>query len=126
MANIIVWADIPVTYMPRAMEFYQRLTGYPVSMMPGSNDTVALLGGPEGGSGEMIVSADLYVGGTPSHDGPTVYFGSGGDIDGMAARAVEAGGKILQEKQFMGDMVGWVVFVEDSEGNRIGIQEPGK
>lgn len=126
MANIVVWADIPVTYMPRAIEFYQRFTGYPVSMMPGSNDTVALIASAAGSEAEMVVSADLYLGGTPSHDGPRVYFGSGGDIDGMAARAVEAGGKILQEKQFMGDTVGWIVFIEDSEGNRIGIQEPGK
>jgi predicted enzyme related to lactoylglutathione lyase len=25
----------------------------------------------------------------------------------------------------MGDMVGWIAFFEDSEGNRVGIQQPG-
>ena len=123
--NTIVWSDIPVTDMPRAAKFYEHLTGFPVLMMPETNDTVAIFGGPEGAD-ERIVSADLYVGGKPSHDGATVYFGSGGNIDGMAARVVEAGGKILQQKQFMGDMVGWIVFFEDSEGNRVGIQQPGK
>lgn len=125
MANVIVWADIPVTDLQRATKFYAHVTGLTVMAMPGSNETVALIGGPgeAEGSGGMVVSADLYVGGTPSHDGPTVYFGSGGDIDGMAARVVEAGGKILQEKQFMGDMVGWIVFFEDTEGNRIGIEQ---
>lgn len=124
MGDIIVWADIPVTDMQRAIEFYGHVTGKLVVPMPGSNDTVAVIGGT-GGSGEMAVSADLYVGGTPSHDGPTVYLGSMGDIDGMLLRVPEAGGRILQEKQFMGDMVGWIAFVEDSEGNRIGIQQPG-
>ena len=125
MANVIVWADIPVTDLQRAMKFYAHVTGMTVMPMPGM-DTIALIGGPgdaalEGGG--MVVSADLYVGGKPSHDGPTVYLGAGGDIDGMVERVKEAGGTILQEKQYMGDMVGWVVFFEDSEGNRIGIEQ---
>jgi hypothetical protein len=124
VGNIIVWADIPVKDMQRAMEFYGHVTGQKITAMPGTNDTVALISGPEG-SDERIVSADLYVGGTPSHDGPTIYLGSNGNIDAMVARVPEAGGKILQEKAFMGDMVGWIAFVEDSEGNRIGIQQPG-
>lgn len=124
MANTIVWSDIPVTDLKRAAKFYAHVTGLTVDVMPGSNDTVALIGAPGEVAGDgPVVSADLYVGGTPSHDGPTVYLGSGGDIDGMVARVVEAGGTILQEKQFMGDMIGWIVFFEDSEGNRIGIEQ---
>ena len=123
MANVIVWTDIPVTDLKRASKFYAHVTGLSVDIMPGSNDTVALIGAPGEVSGDQVVSADLYLGGTPSHDGPTVYFGAGGDIDGMAARVVEAGGKILQEKQFMGDMIGWLVFFEDTEGNRVGIEQ---
>ena len=127
MGNIIVWADIPVKDMQRAIAFYAHVTGEPVMAMPGSNDTVALLGAPTPGSTQgPVVSADLYVGGTPSHDGPTIYLGSKGDIDGMVARVSEAGGTVLQEKQLMGDMVGWIAFVADTEGNRIGIQQPGE
>ena len=70
------------------------------------------------------MSADLYVGGTPSKDGCTVYLNTNGDLDGMLARVVEAGGTVLQEKQDMGEMVGWIAFFEDSEGNRIGLQQP--
>ena len=33
---------------------------------------------------------------------------------------------MLQEKKFMGDMVGWIAFIEDTEGNRIGLQQPGE
>jgi predicted enzyme related to lactoylglutathione lyase len=124
--DIIVWADIPVTDLERASKFYAHVTGMAVQAMPGGMD-VAVISPPAGqGSGEMVVSADLYVGGKPSHDGPTVYLGTGGDIDGMAARVVEAGGKMLQEKQNMGEMVGWIAFFEDTEGNRIGMQQPVK
>jgi uncharacterized protein len=121
MSDIIVWADIPTTDLKRAMAFYEHVTKLPVMAMPGAAD-VAVIGNPETSG----VSADLYQGGTPSKDGSTVYLGTGGDIDGMLARVVEAGGTVLKEKEFMGPMVGWIAFVLDTEGNRIGIQQPGE
>ena len=123
MPNVIVWVDIPVTDMERATAFYAHVTGLPIVPMPGAEGEIALIGGPGGDQGR-IVSADLYRGGTPSHTGPTVYLSARGDIDGTLARVVEAGGTVLQEKQNMGEMVGWIAFIEDSEGNRIGIQHP--
>ena len=69
MRDIVVWADIPVSDMQRASAFYASVTGEPVVVMPGTNDTVAVIGAPD-----SRVSADLYLGGTPSHEGPTVYF----------------------------------------------------
>jgi len=41
----------------------------------------------------------------------------------MIRRVGEAGGDMLQEKMFMGDMIGWTAFFKDSEGNRIGIEQ---
>lgn len=120
MGNIVVWADIPCADVARAKTFYEAVTELPAYFMPGSDDAIAVIGPEEGG--ESVVSADLYRG-TPSHEGTTIYLSSGGDIDGMVERAKEAGGKILQEKQLMGEMVGWIAFIEDSEGNRIGIQQ---
>jgi predicted enzyme related to lactoylglutathione lyase len=32
---------------------------------------------------------------------------------------------VLRPKEFMGETVGWVAFFEDTEGNRIGVQQPG-
>ena len=45
------------------------------------------------GGEPSTVSADLYLGGTPSKDGPTIYLNTHGDIDGALARVVEAGVK---------------------------------
>ena len=122
MANVIVWADIPVLDLDRAMKFYGHVTGKQVVLMPGGAD-VAVIGGTGEGD-EMSVSADLYVG-TPSAEGATVYFSTDGDIDGMISRVVEAGGTIQRDKAFMGPMVGWVAFFLDTEGNRVGLQQPG-
>jgi predicted enzyme related to lactoylglutathione lyase len=129
MPDIIVWADIPVSDLDRASKFYAHVLGMPVTQPPGM-EGIGLPGVlPEPGaepSGEMSVAFDLYVSDRPpSMEGPTVYLGAMGDIDGMVARVREAGGEILQDKQYMGPMVGWIVFFKDSEGNRIGIQQPG-
>lgn len=121
MGDIVVWADIPCSDLQRAMKFYQHVTGLAVTEMPGGPGVAVI---SRAGTDELAVSADLYQGGTPSADGPTVYFGTDGDIDGMLARVKEAGGTILQEKQDMGAMVGWIAFFLDSEGNRIGLQQP--
>jgi predicted enzyme related to lactoylglutathione lyase len=121
MSNIVVWADIPVRDLARASAFYEKVTGLSVALMPGSLDVAVI--NPPGTPDAPVVSADLYVGGAPRHDGPTIYLSSGGDIDGMLARVVEAGGTILQPKEHMGEMIGWIAFIEDTEGNRIGIQQ---
>jgi predicted enzyme related to lactoylglutathione lyase len=124
MEPVIIWADIPVTDLPRAMKFYGHVTGERIVRFPGMDD-VAVIGRSAEGEGPPMCSADLYVGGTPSKDGPTVYLNTHGDIDGVLARVVEAGGEIERPKAFMGPMVGWIATFIDSEGNRIGLQQPG-
>ena len=121
MGNVIIWADIPVVDMPRAMKFYEHVTGERVHQFPGMED-VAVIGDPTAGP---LISADLYLGGKPSKDGATVYINPNGDIDGLLARVVEAGGEIERPKAFMGPMVGWIGTFFDTEGNRIGVQMAG-
>ena len=129
--NDIVWADIPVTDMERATKFYAHVLGKPVGGFPGM-EGIALIGmtptegaPPAPIADEPIVSADLYTGGTPSSAGTTIYFSGYGDINGMVARVLEAGGEVITEPEFRGPMIGWVAFFRDTEGNRIGIQQPG-
>jgi hypothetical protein len=124
MANVVVWADIPVLDLERARAFYAHLLGTPVEYMPGTEGVALLM--PPGTGDPMDVSADLALGQSiPSTThGTTIYLDSKGDIDGMLARAVEAGGSILAEKAFV-ERVGWLAHVKDTEGNRIGIHQPG-
>ena len=124
MGNVLVWADIPVVDLARASKFYAHLTGQPVLVMPETGDSVAVIGDPNPDEPAMF-SADLYVGGTPlGEGGVTLYFGTDGDIDGMLARVVEAGGEVVGEKKFMGPLVGWIAYFKDTEGNRLGMQQP--
>jgi uncharacterized protein len=126
--NIIVWVDIPVTDLDRASKFYSQVIGMPVNRMPGAQD-VAVPGNPSGENQQteetmMTVAFDLYVGGKPSMDGPTVYLTAGGDIAAALQRVRDAGGEVLQEPQNMGEMIGTLAFFKDTEGNRIGLHQP--
>lgn len=125
MANLLVWADIPVKDMARAKAFYAKLLGTDVQEIPGMSE-VALLT-PMGSGDPSDASADLALKSitepSTTH-GSVIYLSSGGDIDGMLQRAVDAGGRVHREKQDMGQFGGWLAYIVDTEGNLIGISEP--
>jgi len=134
MDNLIVWADIPVTDLDRAMKFYGAVLQRPFVTMPGM-ESVALPapdqppgeGAPDGGApdGPMPVAFDLLKTDNmkPSMDGCQIYLNAEEDPEGMLQRAAEAGGEILSPLQDMGEMVGWIGFFKDTEGNRIGVHK---
>jgi predicted enzyme related to lactoylglutathione lyase len=124
MANTMVWADIPVSDMDRARKFYAAVLQADIEMMPGMDSVALLPGDPMSGdvSGDLVKRDDF----TPVAGGVTIYFDSKGDPEGMIERAVAAGGKVLTPVASMGDMVGFIGFFEDSEGNRIGVHKPAQ
>jgi predicted enzyme related to lactoylglutathione lyase len=131
MDNTIVWADIPVTDLDRAMAFYGAVLQRPFAKVEGM-DGVALEAPPENApppdmsAGTFPVSFDLALTQVtkPSTDGCTIYLNSYGDPEGMLQRAEAAGGTILQAASYMGEMVGTIGFFEDTEGNRVGVHKP--
>jgi hypothetical protein len=132
MDNTIVWADIPVTDLDRAMKFYGAVLQTKFAPVEGM-DGIALEVPPEGFDPSSMeppfpVAFDLALmkDHKPSTDGCTIYLNSQGDPEGMLRRVEEAGGKILAPVAFMGDMVGSLGFFLDSEGNRIGVHAPPK
>ena len=130
MDNTIVWADIPVTDLDRAMKFYGAVLQTKFAPVEGM-EGIALEVPPEGFDPSSMeppfpVAFDLALtqDSKPSTDGCTIYLNSQGDPEGMLRRAEAAGGKILAPVAFMGDMVGSLGFFLDSEGNRIGVHAP--
>jgi uncharacterized protein len=126
MQNLIVWADIPVTDLDRAMKFYAAVLQRPFITVPGM-DGIGLPGPDEGETpdpaGPMPVAFDLAVmqDHKPSEDGCVIYLESNGDPEAVLQRAAAAGGEILSPVQDMGEMVGRIGFFRDTEGNRIGV-----
>ncbi len=113
---VLVWADVPVTDLDRARRFYAHVLGVDVPADPNMPGIALVMGD--------FPSVDLALNqGQPSETaGVTIYFGTT-DMDSMLTRVEEAGGRILQGKEFMGEMIGYIAFVVDTEGNRIGLQQ---
>jgi len=129
MDNTVVWADIPVTDLDRAMAFYGKVlqrTFQRVEGMDGIGMEAPEGPPPETPPTEFPVSFDLALteNTKPSTDGCTIYLNSHGDPEGMIQRAVAAGGEVIMPVQDMGQMVGFIGMFKDSEGNRIGVHKP--
>ncbi|MBE0529032.1 MAG: VOC family protein [Thermoleophilia bacterium] len=120
MANTIVWADIPVGDMDRARAFYSAVLQADVELMPGMDDVALLPMEPGDASGDLVKSDRA----TPGAGGVTIYLDSKGDPEGMLGRAVAAGGQVDMPVADMGEMVGFIGFFIDTEGNRVGVHAP--
>jgi predicted enzyme related to lactoylglutathione lyase len=124
MANTIVWADIPVIDLDRARAFYSAVLQADIPLMPGMEGVAFLPGDPQSDevTGDLVKSENAE----PGAGGVTIYLDSKGDPEGMIERAVAAGGQVAMPVSDMGEMVGFIGFFIDSEGNRIGVHAPPK
>jgi predicted enzyme related to lactoylglutathione lyase len=117
VANQVVWVDIPVLDLDRAMRFYSAVLGGEVTKQEFPGMTFALLPGYE-----TDVSGCLFVKGDekPSASGLLIYLNAQGRLD-EAVAAVEAnGGKVLQARHQIGPH-GFRAVILDSEGNRLAL-----
>lgn len=120
MANPVFHFEIPVTDMDRAIAFYEDVFGYELTRENVDGYDMAFFPRADGAAGASgaLAQGDVY---RPSHDGPVIYFDVA-DIDGVLARAVARGTKVLYPKKDIG-AAGFVAEIEDSEGNRIALSQ---
>lgn len=123
MKNPVGWFEIPVSDMERAKSFYEDIFKIEIDV----HDFGQLLMGwfpndmESPGASGTLVKAETYV---PSYQGTMVYF-SVEEIDDVLPGIEPAGGKIINQKQSIGEY-GFVAHFEDSEGNRVALhQTPG-
>jgi predicted enzyme related to lactoylglutathione lyase len=112
------WFEIPVLDLDRAIDFYERVLlvelerdvvdGHDAAYFPAGD-------GPVGAAGALM-HGESYV---PSLDGTRVYLAVD-DVEGVLARAVDAGGRVLYPATTVDDTV--VAEIQDTEGNRIALQ----
>ena len=117
MANQIVWADIPVKDLDRAIKFYSAVLGSPVHKEEIPGAPIGVLPHQEGDAGGCLVQG---AGNEPSTKGPLLYLSANGRLDAATAAVEANGGKILQAKHQIGPH-GWRAIVLDSEGNRLAL-----
>ena len=118
--NAVVYFELPVTNMERAITFYQNLfcytferevmDGYEMAFFPLDENTPGITG--------ALVKGDVYQ---PSHQGAILYFNTT-NIDAVLEKAVALGSTILYPKTNNNDYGFTIAEIEDSEGNRIALK----
>jgi uncharacterized protein len=116
MANQIVWCDIPVLDLDRAIKFYSAVLGQPVRKQEHSGVTVGILPHNDGEVGGcLFMSADK-----PSEQGLMVYLNANGRLEEALDAVAANGGRVVQRQQPIGPF-GFRAIVVDSEGNRVAL-----
>ena len=118
--NPVVYFEIPVTDMNRAIAFYSSVFGFLFAKEVIDHNDMAFFPFEDGARGitGALAMGEIYV---PTVQGILIYFGTD-DIDAILHKAVEAGGEILYPKTSNGDL-GHVAEFKDSEGNRIALHQ---
>ncbi|WOE76535.1 VOC family protein [Alterisphingorhabdus coralli] len=118
--NPVLYFEIAVTDMDRAIAFYESIFGYSLSREQVDGYEMAFFPRADdapGASGALAMG-DVYI---PSKNGAIVYFDVP-DIDAVLVRATKKGAAILYPKKDLGE-AGFVAEIEDSEGNRIALTQ---
>jgi predicted enzyme related to lactoylglutathione lyase len=99
VANQIVWVDIPVLDLNRAIHFYSAVLGSPVQKQEHPGMTIGLLPGVEGDVTGCLFTKD---GEQPSDHGLLIYLNAQGRLDEAVAAVEPNGGKLVQPKHEIG------------------------
>ena len=89
--NALVWCEIPVTDMEKAVAYYEAVFGYTLTIDTTGPNPMAIFPNKD----TMGVSGHLYPG-NPATDGqgPTVHLAIDGKIEDAMTRVEEAGGHL--------------------------------
>jgi len=120
MAHQIVWCDIPVTDLDRAIRFYSAVLRAPVRKEKFPEGSIGLLPFGEGEIGGCLYLSDEN---RPSPNGPRIYLNVQGRMDEAVAAVRPNGGKVVKPSHPIGPY-GFRAIIDDSEGNRVALHSP--
>jgi uncharacterized protein len=116
--NPVQWFEIPVAELHRAVVFYEYVFGLTLETEERGPLRLARFpwDGTAPGAGGALVEVSAHV---PIRQGILIYF-TVEDMEATLARVVEKNGTLLQPKAAIGEN-GFVGYILDSEGNRLGL-----
>ena len=114
--NRVVWVDVPVKDLNRAMKFYKAVLANDVSKVEMPGMEFAVLDHQDGNGGCLVPGGDQIS----STGGVLVYFNADGRIRAAAAEVETNGGKIVEPVHSIGPH-GFRAILLDSEGNRVAL-----
>jgi uncharacterized protein len=117
MANNVVWFDIPVMELERAVQFYEKVLGAPTKRAEMEGVPFAMF---QVGENEVGGSLCQVEGMKPSADGPLIYLNVQDRLEDAVAAVAESGGQVLLPKHPI-DPWGFRAIILDTEGNRLAL-----
>ncbi len=117
--NALNWFEIPASNINRSKEFYEMIFSIEMPINEMHNSVMAFFPW-ESGSGKAtgaLVQSEMHK---PSKEGSIIYLNANPNLDPILKRVEKAGGKILVPKMDIGEH-GFIAFIEDTEGNKVGI-----
>jgi uncharacterized protein len=119
MANVLNWFEIPVTDMDRAVKFYTTIFGYKsMHQMNMGGFDMAIFPMEGDGVGGALCKGEWY---TPSQEGAVIYLNGNPDLDVPLSKVESAGGKVIMQKKFITEEIGYMAMFVDCEGNRVAL-----
>ncbi len=126
MTGKVVHFEIPAKDVKRASTFYKDVFGWWTTDMPGME--YMMLGGTKvSDKGEFSESGSIN-GGMMKRSKPfehPIITISVDDIDASLKDIERKGGKTVRKRQDIGQNMGFTAYFEDTEGNLMGLYQPG-
>lgn len=118
--HALVWAEIPVSDLDKAMKFYGTVFQYDLSIDDTGPNPIAMLPTADFATG---IGGHLYPGKpAPGGSGPTVHLAVPDTLEATAARFREAGGDVTTDDPVTIPF-GRFTYGTDPDGNSIGMFE---
>ena len=114
--HFMVWAEIPVTDLDRAITFYGTVFDAELKKEESGPNPLAMFStsGKDGVAGHLYPGKPAAGGG-----GPTVHLASPDQLENALERVKQAGGKVVSD--IVSIPVGRFAYCLDPDGNSIGI-----
>ena len=118
--NAVVWFDIYVSNMERAVKFYETVLKRKLDKLVDPTGETQMMSFPGdmtsyGAAGALVKSDYTH----PGIGGTVIYFGVD-DCSEQESLVSLAGGKVVKSKFSIGEF-GWVALCKDTEGNLFGL-----
>ena len=117
----ISWFEIPAIDFERAVRFYEAALDQPMRRELFGGVPMAFFPRDEEATGGAIVCNPRAMRPSSTGDGVTVYLTAEPTLTAMLDRVTPAGGKIDGSIVELPKEIGFIAFVIDPEGNRIGL-----
>lgn len=116
--SVVVWFEIPVANLERAVHFYDAALGVELRREQFGPDAIAIFPYERPAISGCLQQVAGHRG---DGQGARIFLNCDGKLDAVLDRIVQAGGAVTAEKTALPPGMGWVAEMRDLDGNRIGL-----